>query len=174
MRTFMVLGTILACSVALPAMAQPKLIKPGPEHEFLKQGVGVWDATVKAGGGEIKGELHVKMAPGDLWMLENFKMTGVPFEGYGATSYDATKKKYVNVWIDSMVPTPMVSEGTYDKEKKTLTLVGNMTDTEGKMKKATITITYKNADSKVLSIATEGKDSPMIEIAYKRRVAEKK
>ncbi|HZZ81715.1 MAG TPA: DUF1579 family protein [Gemmataceae bacterium] len=178
MRRIIVIA-VLTLVAASDLIAQPSIVKPGPEHEFLKQGVGVWDATVKANGGEIKGELHCKMAAGDLWMLEQFKMeiAGMPFEGYGATSYEPSKKKYVNVWIDSMVPSPMLSEGTYDKEKKTLTLNGTMTGPGGKSMKATVTITYQNANSKVLALKTtgaDGKETPMVEISYKRRITEKK
>ena len=119
--------TTFAITARLSAQ-QPPEVKPGPEHAFLKEGEGVWDATAKSMGGESKGELRCQMALNGLWLLELYKgeAGGQAFEGRGATSYDPAKKKFVNVWIDSMVPSPMLSEGTYDKQKKTLTLVGTM------------------------------------------------
>jgi hypothetical protein len=173
MRKFLALIVPVGLLATAPLLAQPemKMPKPGPEHEFLKQGVGTWDATAKAHGKESKAELHCKMAVGDLWFLEHYDATREKFEGYGATTYDATKKKFVNVWIDSMATAPMISEGTYDKEKKVLTLHGNMAMPEGNVK-ATVTITYKDSNTKVLSLRGDmkGKDVEFVEITYKRRV----
>jgi Protein of unknown function (DUF1579) len=175
MRLAMTAMIAIVLFAAAPLTAQPPEIKPGPEHAFLKEAVGVWDATAKTKGNESKGELFCKMAPGGLWMLENFKseIAGKPFEGYGATTYDPAKKKFTNVWIDSMVPTPMLSEGTYDADKKVLTLHGNMPLPDGKSMKSTITITYTDTNNKTLALKVstpDGKDAGIVEITYKRRV----
>jgi hypothetical protein len=71
-----------------------------------------------------------------------------------------------------MVPSPMLSEGTYDKDKNTLTLLGNMPTPDGKSLKSSVTITYKDANSKVLSLKAstpDGKEVEIVEITYKRR-----
>jgi hypothetical protein len=162
----------LLASARLPA--QQFDVKPGPEHALLKEGEGIWDATAKSLGKESKGELHCKMALNGLWLLEEYKAgTGdQAFEGRGATSYDPAKKKFVNVWIDSMVPSPMLSEGTYDKDKKSLTLLGTMPTPDGKSMKSSVTIVYKDANTKVLSLKAtipDGKEVELVEITYKRR-----
>jgi len=173
MRQFLTLLTALGLFAAAPLTAQQFEVKPGPEHAFLKEGEGTWDATAKSMGKESKGTLSCKMALNGLWLLEQYQgeAEGVAFEGRGATSYDPAKKKFVNVWIDSMVTSPMVSEGTYDKEKKILTLLGNMPMPDGKSMKTTITIAYKDANTKVLSLKgnMDGKEFEMVEITYKRR-----
>jgi hypothetical protein len=171
-----VLSLILTFGIvaAVPLTAQEfELPKPGPEHAFLKEGEGVWDATAKSPMGNSKGTLHCNMALNGLWALEQYKgeAGGKEFEGRGATTYDPATKKFVNVWIDSMVTRPMLSEGTYDKEKKTLTLLGSMPTPDGKSMKSRITITYKDANTKVLSLkgTMDGKEFEMVEITYKRR-----
>src|SRR3989442_2762714 len=123
MLKFLTMIVTLGLFAAGPLAAQQFEVKPGPEHAFLKEGEGVWDATAKSMGKESKGTLSCKMALNGLWLLEQYQgeVEGVAFEGRGATSYDPAKKKFVNVWIDSMVTSPMISEGTYDKEKKILT-----------------------------------------------------
>src|SRR5438132_2508744 len=119
-----------------------------------------------------KSVMHCKIDLNGIWLLEHYKgeAGGQAFEGRGATTYDPAKKKFVNVWIDSMVPSPMISEGTYDKEKKTMTLFGNMPLPDGKSMKSSITIIYKDADTKVLSLKgnMDGKEFEMVEITYKR------
>jgi hypothetical protein len=173
MGKFLTLITTLVLFAAAPLTAQQLEVKPGPEHAFLKEAEGVWDATAKSRGNESKGMLRCKMLLNGLWLLEHYEgeAAGMAFEGRGATSYDAAKKKFVNVWIDSMVTRPMLSEGTYDKEKKTLTLLGNMPAPDGKSMKSSITITYKDANTKVLSLKGNmgGKEFEMVEITYKRR-----
>src|SRR5262249_29786326 len=164
---------VLGLIAVAPLTAQQFEIKPGPEHAFLKEAEGVWDATAKSMGNESKGELHCKMALNGLWLLEHYKgeAAGKAFEGRGATSYDPAKKKFINVWIDSMIPSPMISEGRYEKEKKTSTLLGDMPMPDGKSMKSSITITYKDANMKVLSLkgTMDGKEFEMVEITYRRR-----
>jgi hypothetical protein len=154
--------------------AQEKLPKAGPEHEVLKEGEGTWDATVKSKDGESKGVLMCKGDLNGLWYLEHFsaKLGDIGFEGRGATSYDAAKKKYVNVWIDSMSTSPMVTEGTYDKATKTLTMKGDMPMPDGKSMKVTLTTVTKDADTRSFTIRSagpDGKDFEMLNITYKRR-----
>src|SRR5262249_39566777 len=132
-----------AAAIALAFLiATPRLVaedkkaddKASPEEAVLKSGEGTWDATVKSMGGESKATMTCKVGVGGKWAIEHFKgeFGGMPFEGRGATSYDPEKKKYINVWIDSMSANVMVSEGTYDKKTKTLTFVGKMPTPDGK------------------------------------------
>jgi len=164
----------LVASAQLEA-EQPPDVKPGPEHAKLKEAEGVWDATIKTmGAGDTKGVLVCKTGLNGLWLIEEFKadLGGLPFEGRGATSYDPAKKKYVNVWIDSMSTSPMVSEGNYDKAMKTLTLVGDMPTPDGKAMKVTMTTIAKDADTKTFRLVAagpDGKDLEMLQITYKRR-----
>ena len=173
MRKFLTLTMALAVLVVAPLTAQHPVAKPGPEHEMLKENEGTWDATAKSQGMESKGTHHCKMALNGLWMLEHYEgeIAGTKFEGRGATSYDPGKKKYVNVWIDSMVTSPMLSEGSYDKAKKTLTLLGDMPMPEGKSMKVTMTIVYTDANNKTFTLKgnAEGKEFEMVQITYKRR-----
>jgi len=154
---------------------QPELPKPGPEHEHLKQLEGVWDATVHSKDGDSKGTMTSKMALGGLWLLDHFQGDlggGMKFEGRGGTSYDAAKKKYVSVWIDSMITSPLISEGSYDSVKKTMTMVGNMQTPDGKTMKMTMTTRRLDADNMVFTITSpgpDGKDMEMMKISYKRQ-----
>ena len=164
---FIVVGTV-RLSAQLPD------IKPGPEHAVFKEWEGEWDALVNAGGSESKGAVTSKVALNGLWLLESLKaeVGGMAFEGRGATSYDPAKKKYINVWIDSMTTSPMISEGTYDKAKKTLTLSGAMPLPDGTTMKVTQTTITKDADTRVFSLKAagpDGKEMEMIAVTYKRR-----
>lgn len=165
----------LGLLVVTPLTAQqPPVVKPGPEHALLNEWTGTWDATVKSMGSESKGTLIATVGLNGLWFHEHFKseFEGTPFEGRGSTSYDPAKKKYVNVWIDSLVTSPMISEGTYDKATKTLTLIGNMPMPDGKSMKATMTTVTKDANTRIFTLrgaGPDGKDFEMIQITYKRR-----
>jgi hypothetical protein len=148
--------------------------KPAPETGIFKDWEGTWDATIKSPGGDAKGVGTWKVGLGGMWLLEHFKgdFGGTAFEGHGGTSYDPAKKKFVNVWIDSMSPTPIVSEGTYDKSKKTLTMVGNMQTPDGKSSKVTMTTVETGADTRTFTLTgpgPDGKQSEMLHITYKRR-----
>lgn len=176
MRTFftvtMALG-VLAVAARLTAQLPPE-VKPGPEHELLKLSEGAWDVIMKAMGGDYKGTVACKIGLNGLWLLEQvqFDFGGMPYEGRGATSYDPAKKKYINIWIDSMSTSPMVSDGTYDKATKTMTLVGNMQMPDGKSIKATLITVHKDADTRTFALrgaGPDGKEFEMFQITYKRR-----
>jgi Protein of unknown function (DUF1579) len=170
---WMVAAVAVGFLVGWSALAQEPP-KPGPEHDILKQLEGTWDATVKFAGNESKGTQTYKMDLGGLWLLSKFDGTfgGQPFQGRGADSYDAKKQKYVGVWVDSMTTTPMLSEGTYDKEKKTLTMTSDHPGPDGKLAKHKMVSEWKDNDTIEWSMAVvgaDGKDMPMMTISYKRK-----
>ena len=122
MKKFAVAGIIVAL-LGVPALAQESP-KPGPEHDVLKKLVGNWDTTMKMGGMDSKGTVTYKMDLGGLWLTSEMKseLFGEKYTGRGFDTYDAGKKKYVMVWIDSMSTGALLMEGTYNTEKKTMTL----------------------------------------------------
>jgi hypothetical protein len=149
--------------------------KPGPEHDVLKHVEGTWDCTIKMEGAkESKGTANYKMELGGLWLVGNHEgdIGGMKFHGKGMETYDATKKKYISVWIDSMATTPMISEGTYDKEKKTMTWISDYPGPDGKIAKYQMVTEFKDKDNFVMKMSSggkEGKDAPMMMITYKRK-----
>ena len=171
-----VAAAVLAGAIGTPIqiLAKQGEVKPGPEHAILKESEGSWVATLNAGGAESKGTSNSKLALNGLWLIEEFAgdVGGMKFEGRGAMSYDAAKKKYIHVWIDSMSTSPMISEGTYDKATKTLSLAGTMPMPDGSSMKVTQTTVTKDADTRVFSLkgaGPDGKDMEMLQITYKRQ-----
>lgn len=145
---------------------------PGPEHEVLKKMVGTWDTTMKvAGVGESKGTCVYKMELGGLWLVSHFEgeIAGQKFSGRGMDSYDAGKKKYVGVWIDSMSTAPMVMEGGYDAAKKTLTMSGEGPGMDGKAEKFKAVSAMPDADTIDFAMYMGDGKEPAFTIQYKRK-----
>ena len=129
MQTLRRFGTlVLATVIAIPAVRGQEFTppKPGPEHEVLKKMEGTWEVTMKAGGMASTATATNKMELGGMWLVTNLEgeFAGTKFYGRGLDSYDPASKKYVSVFVDSMSNRPLVMEGTYDKDKKTLTMAG--------------------------------------------------
>src|SRR4051812_37286870 len=141
------------CAVALTAFAAPAPAqeppKPGPEHEMLKKMEGAWDLTMKFGPNESKGTVVYKMELGGLWLHGNLEseLFGAKFQGKSLDSYDAGKKKFIGVWIDSMGTQPLFMEGAYDKDKKTLTMTGDGPGMDGKPTKFKSVSTFTDDDT---------------------------
>jgi hypothetical protein len=117
-------------------MAQDMMVKPTAEHEILTAEAGTWTAKIKAWSpgdngppAESEGK-EVNHMVGGLWLASDFtgELGAVDFHGHGITGYDPSKKKYVGSWVDSMSPTLIALEGTYDAATKTLTLEGKTGD----------------------------------------------
>jgi hypothetical protein len=145
------MAMIVVAVLAMPVGAQ-EMPKPGPEHKMLREMEGTWESTMKFGGMESKGTVTYKMELGGLWLAGSMKseMFGQKFSGKSLDSYDAEKKKFVSVWVDSMSTAPVVMEGTYDKEKKTMSITKMLdADTQeftmyaGDEKEPSFTILYK-------------------------------
>ena len=160
----------LAAAVAVPSARAQEFPKPGPEHEVLKKLEGTWDAAMKGMGGESKGTRTYKMEVGGLWLTSNFEgdFGGAKFYGKGFDSYDAGKKKYVSVWVDNMITTPMTMEGTYDKEKKALTMTGDGQSPMGTVKFRSVTH-FKDADNIVFDMFMGDAKEPAFTITYRRK-----
>ena len=108
---------------------------------------------------------------GGLWLSSNFEgeFGGAKFQGKGFDSYDQAKKKYVAVWVDSMMTTPMTMEGTFDKDSKTMTMSGEMPGPDGKPMKHKMVSQIKDDDNIVAHMFMGDGKEPMFEIVYKRK-----
>jgi len=168
-KRFAVAG-FLAVVLAGSSMAQ-EAPKPGPEHEVLKKLVGNWTTTMKFGGMESKGMATYKMDLGGLWLASTFEgdFLGQKFSGRGFDSYDAGKKKYVAVWMDSMITSPLVMEGTHDKAAKTMTLTGMGTGEDGKPAKFKSVSEMPDDDTINFAMYMGDSKEPGFTIVYKRK-----
>jgi hypothetical protein len=171
-RVILVLCVAAALPVATVRAQQPP--KPGPEIEKLKALEGTWDATVKMMGNESKATATYKMGVGGMWLVSDFEgeFGGMKFQGKGMDTYDASKKKYISVWVDSMSTSPMVMEGSYDKDGKILTMTGEGPGEDGKPTKYKSVSEMKDKDSmlfKMYTVGKDGKDAEMMTITYKRK-----
>lgn len=172
---FVTAASLLAIAAVAVAQEGPQPAKPGPEHARLKAMEGTWDTTMKMEGApESKGEATYKMELGGLWLVGDFKsdFMGQPFTGKGLDTYDASKKKYIGVWADSWSTNPMLMEGNYDEKTKTLTMLGSMTEPDGKVVKTkgiTKFIDDNNQQFTMFIVGDDGKEMPAFTIDYKRR-----
>ena len=164
-------AVVLVVCGTIPAARAQEPPKPGPEHEILKKLEGNWDLTMKFGGMDAKGSVVYKMELGGLWLTSALEteLLGMKFSGRGMDGYDTTRKKYVSVWVDSMAFSPMMMEGTYDKAKKTLTMVGDGPGMDGKPTKykSESVMTDDNTINFIMYVG-DGKD-PAFTIVYKRK-----
>jgi hypothetical protein len=161
----------LALALAVPAARAQEPPKPGPEHEVLKKLEGNWDLTMKFGDVADKGTVTYKMELDGLWLVSTLEssMLGAKFYGKGLDTYDADAKKYVSYFFNSMGARPVLMEGTYDKDKKVLTLTGEGPGMDGKPTK--YKSTTEMPDDNTINFAMYGGDGkdPAFTIVYKRK-----
>ncbi len=171
MKTLRWFCALAVAVLVVPATRAQDGPKPGPEHEILKKMEGNWDLVMKFGGMETKGTVVYKMDLGGLWLtgaLES-ELFGTKFQGRSLDSYDPAKKKYVGVWIDSMATSPMILEGTYDKEKKALTMIGDGPGMDGKPTKYRSVSEFPDANTINFTMYIGDTKEPSFTIVYKRK-----
>lgn len=163
------------CAVAAVAFLAPTVPaqppKPGAEHDVLKKLKGDWTLAMKIGGVESKGNVTYKMELGGLWLGASLEaeMFGEKFQGKSLSTYDAGKKKYIEIWADSMSTQPMLMEGTYDKDKKTLTMSGEGPGMDGKLTKYKSVSTYTDDNTIDFSMYVGDGKEPAFTIVYARK-----
>jgi hypothetical protein len=164
------IAVIVVAVLAAPAWSQ-ELPKPGPEHEVLKALVGTWTTSMKVGGMESKGTVTYKMDLGGLWLSGtlNSEMFGTKFTGKSLESYHPAKKKYVSLWVDSMSTAPVIMEGTYDKEKKTMTATGEGPGMDGKPMKYKSVTKMLDADTMEMTMYMGNAKEAAFTVTYKRK-----
>ena len=165
------IGAVLFISAVTQAQEIPQ---PGPEHKKLKELEGTWDTIVKMGTEETKGLAVYKMDLGGLWLVSDFQgeFGGMKFTGKGLDGYDPIKKKYVGVWVDSWSTSPLISEGTFDKDGKVMTMTGEGPGPDGKPVKYKMVTEHKDKDTMLFTMygpGPDGKEAPVFSITYKRR-----
>ena len=168
---FRFLAISFAALLLAPATRAQEMPKPGPEQELLKKMEGTWDLTMKVAGMDSKGSVTWKMELGGMWLTGNLEseLFGTKFTGKSIDGYDPTKKKYVGVWVDSMSSSPMVMEGSYDKEKKTMTMSGEGPGMDGKPTKYRSVSEMPDNDTINFSMFVGDGKEPAFTIVYKRK-----
>jgi uncharacterized protein DUF1579 len=168
MRKFVAVAVVAVLTASAFGQEVPK---PGPEHEMLKKREGTWVSSMKVGDMESKGTLTSKMELGGLWLVGSLEseLFGQKFAGKSLDTYDPLKKKYVSLWVDSMSTSPITMEGSYDKEKKELTLTGEGPGMDGKTTKYKSITKMPDDDTIVMTMYMgDGKDPGFI-VTYKRK-----
>jgi hypothetical protein len=166
----MIAAVTVIAALAMPSFAQEPP-KPGPEHEMLKKLEGKWDTTLKFGGKESKGTVTYKMELGGLWLVgaHEAALFGQKFSGRSLDSYDPAKKKYISVWVDSMATAPLIMEGTYDKDKKELTMTGEGPGMDGKPTKYRSITKMPDADTMEMTMYVGDTKEAGFSVTYKRK-----
>lgn len=171
MKNLLCAALVIAGLLMAPSTKAQEPPKPGPEHALLKKHEGTWDTVMKMAGMESKGTAVYKMELGGLWLMSTFEgdFGGMKFTGKGLDSYDPAKKKFVGIWVDSMSTSPLVMEGTYDKEKKTLTMSGDGPGMDGKPTKYKAVSEMKDDDNIHFAMYMGDEKEPAFTIHYKRK-----
>ena len=165
------LGTGVAGFAAGTATTQDAPIaQAGKQHEWLATHAGTYSAKVGGMMGESEGTNKIESALGGLWNVSHFEssMMGQPFQGMEILGYDPMKEKFVSVWVDSMSTRLSVMEGTYDAEKKALTMRGPTIGMDGQEATMVNVTTYRDGGM-TFAMSMEGDAAPVMTIDYEKK-----
>jgi len=178
----MALAILLPVAVVagISGIAATPPLKLVAEHAALARDEGTWEATVEIQTGppgskpeSSKGVEIDRLCCGGLWLVKEYKSdpSKPPFEGHGIIGYDPARKRYVAVWVDSDLTTPMISEGTYDATSRTMTMRGSMSANGKELRWRDVEV-WKDDDTRQSTTyrpGPDGKESPSMSITYTRQ-----
>jgi hypothetical protein len=128
-RVFGSTALVLALMSATFAQPAPETTQPTKEHQLLQQFVGEWETSsegVTAPGQPTitcTGTAKSRMI-GGFWVVSELEtdMMGTKIVALQTIGYDATKKKYIGTWVDSMFNHMWHYVGAVDASGKKLVL----------------------------------------------------
>lgn len=174
MRTLLM--TFLVTISGSLVYGQETFPKPGPEHQRMAKLAGEWDTVSKTPGSaeENRGKATYKSECNGLWLTSNFEGSfgGEKFQGKGLDSYDPATKKYVSVWVDSMITSPMVFEGDYDQTSNTLKQTAKTRGPDGKpvtWRSVTRFVNDNQHEFTLYMTPSGGTETLLMEMSYTRR-----
>ena len=183
MKRILTLITALSTPLIL-AQQPPEMEKPGIHHKHLKMMAGTWDTkskmfTIPGQVIEGTGVEVAKLQGGGFWLISDFtgKFMGMPFHGHSVLGYEAHKKQYTGVWVDSFGSVLLLSKGHCEKNGKLNIMVGTGYDP---MQKRNVTMKMvteiKDANTKIFKMydVVGKKEKLIMEAVYKRRLAKPK
>lgn len=140
------------------------------EHEILKAAEGEWEMRFADGS---RGSSTAAVGLLGQWLVEEVEAEfhGQAYRGRSVTSYDPATKKYVNVWIDSTSPRPLVTEGEYDKKTKTITFSGEMRGPTGELHPVRLVTVYgeKGRSFAMKAAGPKGAEMELVRIVYEQK-----
>ena len=176
---------LLSCLLTPVLFSQesPPVEKPGKHHEYLKLMAGTWDVESKmymVPGQVMKGSYveTARMQPGGFWLISNIegKVMDMPFHSHAVLGYEAHKKQYSGIWVDSLASILVHSTGHSERNGRLNIMIGKGYDP---MQKRNVTMKQiteiKDANTKVFKMFdVQGKKETLImEAVYKRRLGMK-
>lgn len=139
--------------------------------------VGSWQASVRCSGApgqpemEAEGIERVTPVAGGKWLWVDFagRFQGQPYEGHGLTGYDASEKKVVSIWVDSMSPTWCRTTGAPVGDDAELVLEGTCVDPAGR-KQTVVQRLTRTGDSRTMKMEAKGAaGTSTMTITYRRK-----
>ncbi len=140
-RLLISLGVILFATQLSAQQAHKFTIpKPTEAHKILANDAGTWDTVVKmffqgptAPPVEYKGIETAELVSGGLFLrtTSKCKMGDQDYEGHSLLGYNPRSKEYAGTSVNNFAPAPIQMKGTYDTEKKTLTMLSAVVDEKG-------------------------------------------
>ena len=151
--------------------------EPGEHHKALDVMCGTWKTEGTMYGESedyhFTGKCETKWILGGRFLETVYEgpFMGETFKGRAWTGYDNGNKEFQTAWIMNMATGIEVSRGTYDEEKKSLTMKSKSLMPDGITYESREVIAMKSKDeyrSTTWSKAPGGEETKEMEIVYKR------
>ncbi len=179
MRLLTLLGSLLFLPAGgALAQAVAELVRPGPAHSLLARFAGSWNVSLEVAGADgtvhaTAAQAEVAVAYGGFWLVEDVCGTfaGTPFAGHGLLGFDPKRQVCVRTWVDSMAPSPVQSEGSFDTAGNVLTMQGTGPDLHGLPARVHSVFTWRDrdhGDCVVRSTAADATET-RLHLVYSRR-----
>ncbi|HYC05755.1 MAG TPA: DUF1579 family protein [Azospirillaceae bacterium] len=174
-------ATLLAAAALLPLPAAAQVLPAtAPELKVIAREAGIWDADITFPSrapakpdGKAKGVQVNELRSNGMWITNDFRIEGMPYQGMGVWGYDPKQGKYIGTWVDNNEHRIRQDVGTWDESTRTMTWTAEMIQADGQRIPLRFTEAYETDERRVFHMdgvhPKTGALVPLVHMVFTRR-----
>ena len=164
---------LLAQDVSRPAVP----LSPESAKDILAMEEGTWDADVTFPSGDPEkpdskavGIQVNRLRSGGMWIINEFSVTGTPYEGTGVWGFDRTKNRFSGIWVDNNDQQIRMDDGRWDGASKMMIWSANVPQRDGAWMRLLFTEKFEGKVRRFDMVALTRKgEVPLVRIVFTKR-----
>jgi Protein of unknown function (DUF1579) len=168
----------LATSVPASPPVAPSLTEQSAK-QILAMEAGIWDADISFPSAEpgkpatsAKGVQVNRLRSGGMWIINEFSIAGMPYEGTGVWGFDRTTGRFSGIWVDNNDQQIRMDDGRWDDATQTMTWSANMAQANGAFVRLLFTEKFEGKTRRFDMVALTRKgEVPLVRMVFRKRSA---
>jgi hypothetical protein len=177
MRLIIAAAALVLSAPAYAQSAEPQPLTAESAKAVLAMESGTWDADITFPANEAgkpdtkaKGVQVNRLRSGGMWIINEFSVDGMPYEGTGIWGFDRTKGRFSGIWVDNNDQQIRMDDGRWDPATKTMTWSADLAQPNGAWMRLLFTEKFESDIRRFDMVALTRKgEVPLVRMVFTKR-----